>query len=215
MRFQFTGLIRGPTIYRQGYYMMWTISIHRPHTRPDADYFSQTPRPKQFQFTGLIRGPTLASKSASSALSIFQFTGLIRGPTNLRLDAAGQPANFNSQASYEARHGRAGIKWACSDFNSQASYEARPRRNPSPISPSVFQFTGLIRGPTPYGHITQPSRLFQFTGLIRGPTFFLPKLLDILFISIHRPHTRPDPITTVTFAAILPFQFTGLIRGPT
>ena len=61
MRFQFTGLIRGPTIYRQGYYMMWTISIHRPHTRPDADYFSQTPRPKQFQFTGLIRGPTLAS----------------------------------------------------------------------------------------------------------------------------------------------------------
>ena len=103
MRFQFTGLIRGPTIYRQGYYMMWTISIHRPHTRPDADYFSQTPRPKQFQFTGLIRGPTLASKSASSALSIFQFTGLIRGPTNLRLDAAGQPANFNSQASYEAR----------------------------------------------------------------------------------------------------------------
>ena len=34
---------------------------------------------------------------------------------------------------------------------------------------------------------------FQFTGLIRGPTHLLGYVKTFGVISIHRPHTRPDP----------------------
>ena len=33
-------------------------------------------------------------------------------------------------------------------FNSQASYEARPYGDVAPFEEGLFQFTGLIRGPT-------------------------------------------------------------------
>ena len=36
----------------------WTISIHRPHTRPDVNLKADTTLYPEFQFTGLIRGPT-------------------------------------------------------------------------------------------------------------------------------------------------------------
>ena len=61
-------------------------------------------------------------------------------------------------------------KYRASNFNSQASYEARPHIGFAATISTVFQFTGLIRGPTDW------ERDFRCqTG-----------------ISIHRPHTRPD-----------------------
>ena len=144
--FQFTGLIRGPT--------PWASISHRASA---------------FQFTGLIRGPTSVSLTANID-SMFQFTGLIRGPTS----------GFNVGACYsdvsihrphtrpDVRVRRIGITHRC--FNSQASYEARQDMDAVEFEKRMFQFTGLIRGPT-YG---------VFSG-------YYPEC-----VSIHRPHTRPD-----------------------
>ena len=149
LQFQFTGLIRGPTVKMGDGKLSDGISIHRPHTRPDF----------------LLDCP----------LCSFQ--------------------NFNSQASYEARpqtldtsarlslisihrpHTRPDFEQShcCSRngnyFNSQASYEARRPVITRSDTLTLFQFTGLIRGPT-YSGKEQDGRLevFQFTGLIRGPT---------------------------------------------
>ena len=125
--------------------------------------------------------------------------------------------------------------WDC--FNSQASYEARPSSTAVEVRQNVFQFTGLIR----------------------GPTRVIIRTMAPFGVSIHRPHTRPDfssphiRYTLICFNSqasyearlrdqvnILPddrfnsqasyearhsnavrrrakqeFQFTGLIRGPT
>ena len=147
-------------------------SIHRPHTRPDVLSTMRTLSP-----------------------TLFQFTGLIRGPTFNRVLAVIQAVRFNSQASYEARpqtldtsarlslisihrpHTRPDFEQShcCSRngnyFNSQASYEARRPVITRSDTLTLFQFTGLIRGPT-YSGKEQDGRLevFQFTGLIRGPT---------------------------------------------
>ena len=56
---------------------------------------------------------------------------------------------------------------------------------------------------------------FQFTGLIRGPTPRPFSMQYISSISIHRPHTRPDGFFYADRPLPFLFQFTGLIRGPT
>ena len=57
--------------------------------------------------------------------------------------------------------------------------------------------------------------VFQFTGLIRGPTRTAGPAMRVPEVSIHRPHTRPDGDNTYIQFADEKFQFTGLIRGPT
>ena len=57
--------------------------------------------------------------------------------------------------------------------------------------------------------------MFQFTGLIRGPTCKCIQSIIYFIVSIHRPHTRPDTFSRQVLHANLAFQFTGLIRGPT
>ena len=146
--------------------------------------------------------------------------------------------SFNSQASYEARRA------AYASLSAVLAVSIhRPHTRPdfslqwSARAGIVFQFTGLIRGPTRFGGKQMTLILFQFTGLIRGPT---DSIADIIYpgwfqftglirgptksywvdctpvaVSIHRPHTRPDPkCSTVPLYRSL-FQFTGLIRGPT
>ena len=46
------------------------ISIHRPHTRPDAATTANPHTVHLFQFTGLIRGPTMAKSTKVSISSI-------------------------------------------------------------------------------------------------------------------------------------------------
>ena len=168
------------------------ISIHRPHTRPDAkskflvqyphDFNSQASyeaRPRlvryccQYLKISIHRPHTRPDSLSCRQLVLllpFQFTGLIRGPTSIL---------------------RAGL------------------------GGHQFQFTGLIRGPTrllvhprPFSPIsihrphTRPDRPLRI--LPAGCTNFnsqasyeaRPVLsnLPIAFaaISIHRPHTRPD-----------------------
>ena len=81
LAFQFTGLIRGPTLQSLHQYLSCrnfnsqasyearpmpfslascarSISIHRPHTRPDVLFSRAVQYSSGFQFTGLIRGPT-------------------------------------------------------------------------------------------------------------------------------------------------------------
>ena len=115
--------------------------------------------------------PDSLSVVTSSVLTLFQFTGLIRGPTLLL----------------------ALLELFMPCFNSQASYEARLRLAPIGKPARRFQFTGLIRGPTKMAQTIYKDDLeFQFTGLIRGPTKSWQSTQHVTFISIHRPHTRPD-----------------------
>ena len=100
--FQFTGLIRGPTLPLHSRYYRPSVSIHRPHTRPDETTATQAATCTTFQFTGLIRGPTPHSFGYLFNRK-FQFTGLIRGPTAWAIDLLATLESFNSQASYEAR----------------------------------------------------------------------------------------------------------------
>ena len=124
--FQFTGLIRGPTLFQSDTAAKAGVSIHRPHTRPDASGCYAKPQRSRFQFTGLIRGPT----GTSSSITVNQF-------------------HFNSQASYEARHEKA-RKMAGDLLISIHRPHTRPDVSAWPLKLSVapFQFTGLIRGPT-------------------------------------------------------------------
>ena len=214
-RFQFTGLIRGPTFcflgrcnIRRGFNSQASYEA-RPLSNSSKSISSE------FQFTGLIRGPTRAGHCLVGIFS-FQFTGLIRGPTIPFSSIPSVNYCFNSQASYEARRY---FVIAC---------KVRP----------MFQFTGLIRGPTSFQcswtkyiavSIHRPhtrpdfcsspsvpvSRKFQFTGLIRGPTPASAFSLLYKAVSIHRPHTRPDDNHAEHVALHREFQFTGLIRGPT
>ena len=190
-KFQFTGLIRGPT--RQA--------------------FSSSPY-TPFQFTGLIRGPTITDKSIRRSnrsfnsqasyearpkmvrprviMLEFQFTGLIRGPTWKYL-----PSFFPASVSIHRPHTRPDSRiWNTAGiimgFNSQASYEARPF----------------------YHSLAWAKLRFQFTGLIRGPTNGYCKRKPYQIVSIHRPHTRPDQVQWQGIIREV-FQFTGLIRGPT
>ena len=102
-KFQFTGLIRGPTVCEHIVQGRTRVSIHRPHTRPDLGEVKWYIETQLFQFTGLIRGPTSAIFFLTRQLTVsihrphtrpdgfgydvfpvefmFQFTGLIRGPT--------------------------------------------------------------------------------------------------------------------------------------
>ena len=100
----------------------------------------------------------------------FQFTGLIRGPTSdistiesLSVVSIHRP-HTRPDCPRPAYHSC----YHC--FNSQASYEARRPHHSRPAGRSLFQFTGLIRGPT---------RKRRSNGTDYG-------------VSIHRPHTRPD-----------------------
>ena len=147
----------------------FSVSIHRPHTRPDrsAQHIAEFFLSFNSQASYEARRAAYASLSAVLAVSIhrphtrpdfslqwsaragivFQFTGLIRGPT---------------------------------------------RFGGKQMTLILFQFTGLIRGPTDsIADIIYPG-WFQFTGLIRGPTFRLRYDGKLIRVSIHRPHTRPD-----------------------
>ena len=239
IRFQFTGLIRGPT--ESGLYssrsrrcfnsqasyearlvllcflfLLYTVSIHRPHTRPDISMPGVIIGRPVFQFTGLIRGPTDRAHRAifrvvvsihrphtrpdvhrlfqCPSIGLFQFTGLIRGPT-----PAASNVDSHAVVSIHRPHTRP-----------DAVYRSKP------LSKLAFQFTGLIRGPT-LGEVdfTTGDKLFQFTGLIRGPTRNVSRLQCQHIVSIHRPHTRPDVVTAALYDKVMAFQFTGLIRGPT
>ena len=168
--FQFTGLIRGPTMVAgnrppgfgsfnsQASYearlagtghinIIIDVSIHKPHTRPDAVFL-----PGALADTVSIHRPHTRPDSF---------------PNSRRRCSR----CFNSQASYEARPGflRRGDavrhvsihrphtrpdSWCHprhllqNRFNSQASYEARLSCINTQLSGIMFQFTGLIRGPT-------------------------------------------------------------------
>ena len=101
-------------------------------------------------------------------------------------------------------------------FNSQASYEARHYFSQTPRPKQVFQFTGLIRGPTyrffrGYGYLcgfnSQASYEARRPAVenFSGASCFnsqasyearhtLSTVVNACInISIHRPHTRPDP----------------------
>ena len=112
--------------------LLCSISIHRPHTRPDLQRKTMYNKSVDFNSQASYEARLDVYKKWDN-FTVFQFTGLIRGPTNLRLDAAGQPANFNSQASYEARLCTLQRISRATHFNSQASYEAR-RANANIIS---------------------------------------------------------------------------------
>ena len=79
----------------------------------------------------------------------------------------------------------------------------------------MFQFTGLIRGPTQVAADIDGVFMFQFTGLIRGPTCVFICSLPLLrsFNSQASYEARPHAKADATRGSM--FQFTGLIRGPT
>ena len=124
--FQFTGLIRGPTIMYQHPAFRYYVSIHRPHTRPDVIVYG----------CRYVLG-----------------------------------CRFNSQASYEAR-----LAVSRYVFGSYFVSIHRPHTRPD--------FTARLAGAI--------HAVFQFTGLIRGPTETGTHREAGKEISIHRPHTRPD-----------------------
>ena len=102
LQFQFTGLIRGPTVKMGDGKLSDGISIHRPHTRPDT--MNRRPAISRINFNSqasyearLFIGLSLMQ------FSEFQFTGLIRGPTTNPRYVGTAILDFNSQASYEAR----------------------------------------------------------------------------------------------------------------
>ena len=80
--FQFTGLIRGPTLgVLQGFYGR-TVSIHRPHTRPDSIALIIICRSVRFNSQASYEARP-ASARGDQSVFWFQFTGLIRGPTHV------------------------------------------------------------------------------------------------------------------------------------
>ena len=125
------------------------VSIHRPHTRPDKPLLCVAIPRKMFQSTGLIRGPTKNAYTFHAMFHVFQSTGLIRGPTSLRY-----LYRCRTDVSIHRPHTRPD-----DDLN--------VREDPN------------IEG-------------FQSTGLIRGPTYRSAITAPVPVVSIHRPHTRPD-----------------------
>ena len=85
----------------------------------------------------------------------------------------------------------------------------------SPMRSSLFQFTGLIRGPTENEIADVMSFDISIHRPHTRPDECLTYLKPILAISIHRPHTRPDQYISIAWLRPFKFQFTGLIRGPT
>ena len=168
--FQFTGLIRGPTRKRRSNGTDYGVSIHRPHTRPDEQFFirefgrdgvsihrphTRPDVPAPIRRKAYSRFNSQASYEARRCRCIvdiiallFQFTGLIRGPTKRRPPRRRHARRFNSQASYEARLLIRSATSLIESFNSQASYEARRVSPVVVLMNLMFQFTGLIRGPT-------------------------------------------------------------------
>ena len=145
---------------------------------------------------------------------------------------------FNSQASCEARQTRPPDRKEAAYFNSQASCEARLIPYFIVVPSTIFQFPGLLRGPTKNvvdpnndRNISIPRPLarpdarqvrlcdnlyrFQFPGLLRGPTEFFRVLPILEGISIPRPLARPDCNNHLVQITVFEFQFPGLLRGPT
>ena len=144
-----------------------------------------------FQFTGLIRGPTCMICAERAIVDISIHRPHTRPDLDFQIGYF-HCVDFNSQASYEARRPPYILPAGYTNFNSQASYEARPAYIGRQKCSTIFQFTGLIRGPTPRLPAQVRRSQFQFTGLIRGPTFLAGSCRSYTSISIHRPHTRPD-----------------------
>ncbi len=173
-------------------FLLHSVSIHRPHTRPDFLFFA-----------------------AFGVALMFQSTGLIRGPTIVILCVSVYPLRFNPQASYEARQEYARDKYGVVMFQSTGLIRGPTREHGLCAGDHGFQSTGLIRGPTRLVMgISQVMLTFQSTGLIRGPTADVDNLDSQDDVSIHRPHTRPDS-NLAAAARLFWFQSTGLIRGPT
>ena len=173
--FQFTGLIRGPTGYYIHIAYYRSVSIHRPHTRPDF----HSVRRFTVNLVSIHRPHTRPDLFPMFVIRFFSC--------------------FNSQASYEARLTRIRIKqspvivsihrphtrpdnavrmsWdSTSGFNSQASYEARllgHRRTTGICAVSIHR--PHTRPDDRWLIVAEYLREFQFTGLIRGPTRIIPR----------------------------------------
>ena len=147
MQFQFTGLIRGPTITVIYQGKPRDISIHRPHTRPDVrdNIFDQK---YKISIHRPHTRPDFGSYFLPKKENIFQFTGLIRGPTVLI-------SRFFVQQSISIH---------------------RPHTRPDISSPSAPQIS-FISIHRPHTRPDDKSVKGKYDGYL---------------ISIHRPHTRPD-----------------------
>ena len=170
-QFQFPGLLRGPTLPRfPTPFLSALISIPRPLARPDEPLGGPARGLHLFQFPGLLRGPTQPSK-----------------PGRLFL------CNFNSQASCEARHRRSVFRAGTRAISIPRPL-ARPDLDPAETRQrkQLFQFPGLLRGPTPARRRRRPCCRFQFPGLLRGPTSPWLGCVVLFPISIPRPLARPD-----------------------
>ena len=168
--FQFTGLIRGPTAAILVLFHHVAVSIHRPHTRPDR----HTGHWFCVRAVSIHRPHTRPDRRSSRcrfSLGSFNSQASYEARRPRSNSRRRRPRCFNSQASYEARllfflwqrivyrvsihrpHTRPDrLLQSCtahlSRFNSQASYEARRPFFQAQRIAVLFQFTGLIRGPT-------------------------------------------------------------------
>ena len=147
------------------------ISIHRPHTRPDS-------------ICSLV----------FTSLTLFQFTGLIRGPTY----EAEKKADYY-EISIHRPHTRPDAALSAGSRRAFGISIHRPHTRPDaypllfPPMQIQFQFTGLIRGPTPHPRFTRRRPLISIHRPHTRPDCrFRFSCIPGLIISIHRPHTRPD-----------------------
>ena len=149
---------------------MLIISIHRPHTRPDNKTYDGEFTINTFQFTGLIRGPTSTLPPSFKIYSYFNSQASYEARRDVRSrfatssiisihrphtrpDADLIHKMLTPGISIHRPHTRPDLDSLTSlkrlfDFNSHAAYEARRGGGCSDSHQCVFQFTGLIRGPT-------------------------------------------------------------------
>ena len=214
-RFQFTGLIRGPTHCRGCRGRNCEVSIHRPHTRPDDSLINKTfhtavsihrphTRPDD-AFRPCRRIPARFNSQASYEArrqaivnddmgALFQFTGLIRGPTFLIIQVAVCPGVSIHRPHTRPDSISAGAAGRDGCFNSQASYEARlpvQQRRPGAADVSIHR---------PH---TRPDRTlltpwwtkwsFNSQASYEARRYYTGNKANGKNVSIHRPHTRPDP----------------------
>ncbi len=87
--------------------------------------------------------------------------------------------DFNPQVPCGTRLSNSILSCAALHFNPQVPCGTRHNMLPGKEGIAIFQSTGPLRDPTPYGQHAHPVLLFQSTGPLRDPTF-LPFDINIL-----------------------------------